>query len=175
VGVEPTRGITPTDFKSVAAAISPPPRIRFSHAILSPFARIVNKSVHTSAYVHVSSYFLPSVLSQINPTRAIKPHAFLFQSCALFVIAGGRSQTDFTARVDDAIPWHVVGAIVHRPADRARGTRRAERQCNLPVRDHAPARHPAHKFVYTLEETVRWFQVSGFKILGFVGRLLTVD
>lgn len=93
-----------------------------------------------------------AVLDQVYLASAIKAHPFRLQPRALFVVAGRGAQADLAARVDDAMPRHLIRAHAHRPANRARRARRAERAGDLPIGDNAPARDAAHEQVDAREE-----------------------
>jgi hypothetical protein len=94
-----------------------------------------------------SLYFSPAKPYQINPPLAIKPHAFRFQQCALRVKTQRRPRADLALRVHDAMPGHIVGAIVHRPAHRSRTPRHPQRPRNLPISGDASARDFARERV----------------------------
>lgn len=99
-----------------------------------------------------NSHLFPEIFFQINFPGAIDADAFRFQARALLVVAGRRAQTDFAARVDDAMPGHMFGARAHRPANRARRARRAERPGDLPVGRYFAAWNFANECVDAGEE-----------------------
>ena len=68
--------------------------------------------------------------------------------------AGGGAQTDFAARVDDAMPGHLFRANAQCPANRARRARRAERARDLSVRRDLAARDAADARVDAGEERI---------------------
>lgn len=120
-----------------------------------------------------NSQLLPEIFFQINFPGAIDADAFRLQARALLVVAGRGTQTDFAARVDDAMPGRLVRAHAHRPANRARRARRAKRTRDLSVRRDLAARNFADEGVDAGEEGTLsfWFQVifgirnSKFEIL----------
>ena len=118
-----------------------------------PFSRWIIPRPRYSVNLSTSSLpGLPTAFLQINPTGAIKPDALSFQSRALLVKSCRRSNADLAARVDDAMPGHLVGTDAHRPADRPRTMRHPKRPRDLSVRDDAATGDAADERVDAGEE-----------------------
>lgn len=130
-------------------------------------------SVFGVRFIRLSDLF-PSIFFQIDFPRAIKCDPLFFQVRALLVITGGRAEADFPARVDDAVPGDIVGAIVHRPANRARGARRAQRVRDLSVGGYFAARNFADEGVDAGEKGM-WRGRTRIKAIPFHDVQITVS
>jgi len=100
----------------------------------------------------------PAIFGEINFAFAIKAHAFGFEPRTLLVIPCRGTQTDFAARVDDAMPGHIRRTCAQCPADGARRAGCAECARDLSVRRHLAARDAANEGVNTLEKRVGGFR-----------------